>query len=80
MAKTLEQLLNQKAFSGKDVGTLFLYSLKKDIEDAYNSRLPEPAVPQDFFDAAYKSILGNKEEYDTWLVYKHLEGKYFQQQ
>ena len=80
MAKTLKQLLNQKSFSGKDVGTLFLYSLKKDIEDAYKNRLPEPAVPQDFFDAAYKSILGNKEEYDTWLVYKHLEGKYFQQQ
>lgn len=80
MAKTLEELLKQETFSGKDVGTLYMYSLKKDIEDAYRGNLPELVVPQEFFDKAYKSLIGRHEEYEVWRTYNHLEGKYFQKQ
>lgn len=80
MAKTLDELLKQETFSGKDVGTLYLYSLKKDIEDSYSGRLPEVAFPQEFFDKAYKSLIGRPEEFEVWRTYNHLEGKYFQKQ
>ena len=79
MAKTLEQLMKQKKFSGKDVGILYLYSLKSDIESAENGLIPSPPFSQEFFDKAFESMDETEKEIEDWQLYKRLESKYYRQ-
>ena len=50
MTKTLDELLEQKEWTGRDVGLIHLYSVENDITSALKGKSPKKLYSQAFFD------------------------------
>jgi len=72
MSKSLDELLNQKKWTAKDVGLLLLYSAENDIKSSQNNQQKKIVVPQKLFEKAYKNIITPEDSLE-WAKYKEIQ-------
>jgi len=73
MAKTLEQLLKQRIWSGEDAGQLYLYSAMNDIIHNRKEEEYDALFSQEFFDKVTKKIPFIQKDKTDYQFYKNLE-------
>ena len=76
MTKTLDELLKQKKWTGRDVGLLHLYSVQNDITSAVAGVKPKKLYTQTFFDKVSSRL--NERENEQYNVYAALSQMLYQ--